>query len=127
MTEQREAPSHFRGQPRPRRAVDVSFRVDGDERPERVARTANLGVGGAFIITDEAPPLGARLSLRLALPGGHSVTLRAEVRRHADDKEDKRGMGLEFVEVDTDLALVLDDYLATLPEPDGGGAFDDVA
>ena len=99
----------FRGKSRPDRVVPVRYRT-----PEIddwvIAETRNIGVGGAFIACDATPPIGTTLTIELALPGsGTPFTLPAVVRWAGSD-----GMGVQFVGVDVDVLLELNDYFATL-------------
>ena len=75
--------------------------------------TRNVGVGGAFLETPAAgtlPPVGTTVSVELQLPtSDQTFTLPAVVRWAAKD-----GMGVQFVGVDVDVLLELNDYFATL-------------
>lgn len=74
------------------------------------AQTRNIGVGGAFIVSQHVQPVGTPLTLEVTLPTTEQVfTLHAVVRWAAPD-----GMGLQFVGVDIDVLLELNDYFATL-------------
>ena len=100
---------HFRGKARPGRVLPVRFRT-GVHGAWVAAETRNIGVGGAFVITQLAQPLGTALALELVLPTTDQVfTLPAVVRW-----TDAHGMGVQFVGVDVDVLLELNDYFATL-------------
>ena len=74
------------------------------------AETRNIGVGGAFIVTQLVQAIGTQLSLELVLPTSDAAfTLPAVVRWASSD-----GMGVQFVGVDVDVLLELNDYFATL-------------
>lgn len=74
------------------------------------AETRNIGVGGAFIVTKLVPAVGDPLTVELALPTSEQkFTLPAEVRWSDGD-----GMGVQFVGVDIDVLLEMNDYFATL-------------
>jgi hypothetical protein len=74
------------------------------------AETRNIGVGGAFIVTAEVQPVTTTLTVELSLPTTEQVfTLPAVVRWAAKD-----GMGVQFVGVDVDVLLELNDYFASL-------------
>lgn len=100
---------YFRGKARPDRVVPVRYRtpeVDGWVSAE----TRNIGVGGAFIACQMTPAIGTPLTIVLALPNsGTQLTLPAVVRWADGD-----GMGVQFVGVDVDVLLELNDYFATL-------------
>jgi hypothetical protein len=104
-----ERRQHFRGKARPGRVMRVRFRGPG--HPDwTVADTRNIGVGGAFIATEAIRDVGTTLTLELTLPTTEQVfTLPAVVRWAAKD-----GMGVQFVGVDVDVLLELNDYFATI-------------
>lgn len=76
--------------------------------------TRNIGVGGAFLEApaDAAlPAVGTTLSVELQLPTSDQVfTLPAVVRWTASEG----GAGIQFVDVDVDVLLELNDYFASL-------------
>ncbi|HEU0029098.1 MAG TPA: PilZ domain-containing protein [Kofleriaceae bacterium] len=74
------------------------------------AETRNIGVGGAFIATPLVQPVGSQLTVELNLPTtDQTFALPSVVRWSAAD-----GMGVQFVGVDVDVLLELNDYFATL-------------
>lgn len=74
------------------------------------AETRNIGVGGAFVVTRLVQPVGSSIALELVLPTSEQVfTLPAVVRWTDGD-----GMGVQFVGVDVDVLLELNDFFATL-------------
>ena len=76
------------------------------------AETRNIGVGGAFIASSTVQAVGTTLVVELSLPTTDRVfTLPAVVRWSAPDGS---GMGVQFVNVDVDILLELNDYFATL-------------
>ena len=100
---------HFRGKARPGRVLPVRFRAAGHTAWVE-AQTRNIGIGGAFIVTQLIQPSGSQLSIELVLPSSdQSFALPAIVRWAATD-----GMGVQFVGVDVDVLLELNDYFATL-------------
>ena len=113
-TDKRERRNHFRGKPRPGRRVEVEYRV-GDGTPIK-AYTRNIGVGGAFIVTDTPLPTGTTMILSLHVP--HSVTpleVKAEVRWNARAGEPSGpGMGVKFYGLEVDELLRLNEYFASL-------------
>jgi hypothetical protein len=87
---QGERRSHFRSRGRPGRRVDLHYtRKDGKDTasgtsPAKVV-TSNIGVGGAFVLTDTPEEVGAALSIALKVPDRiRAIVLEAEVR-WADD------------------------------------------
>jgi Tfp pilus assembly protein PilZ len=106
-----ERRQHFRGKARPGRVLPLRFRSD---TPWITAETRNIGVGGAFIVTSEIPAIGDSISIELVLPtSDQAFVIPAVVRWRSTD-----GMGVQFVNVDVDVLLELNDFFATLV---GGG------
>lgn len=71
-------------------ALDVEIRdKDGAVHP---GRTANLSIGGAFVITPSPARYGAAVTLLIALPGYPSGAAIEATVRWADNS----GMGLQF-------------------------------
>jgi hypothetical protein len=74
------------------------------------AETRNIGVGGAYVVTSQTQPVDAALTIELRLPtSDQRFTLPAVVRWIGTD-----GMGVQFVGVDVDVLLELNDYFSTL-------------
>jgi uncharacterized protein (TIGR02266 family) len=109
---------HFRGKSRAGRRVDLTYRRADDDGAEPVrAVTRNIGVGGAYILTDEPFEIGALLHVELHVPTDEQpLALRAEVRwiAAAADDNDTAGMGVRFLDVDVDAVLKLSEYFASL-------------
>ena len=104
-----ERRTHFRGKARPGRVLPLRFRAEG-HTAWVIAQTRNIGVGGAFIVSQLVQPIGSALAVEITLPtSDRAFTLNAEVRWAAHD-----GMGVQFVGVDVDILLELNDYFATL-------------
>lgn len=81
------------------------------------AETRNIGVGGAFIATTLLQPIGAPLTVELTLPDTDQVFLLPAVVRWATPSTSLAaagGMGVQFVGVDVDVLLELNDYFAGL-------------
>lgn len=76
------------------------------------ARTRNIGVGGAFIATAPLPAVGTTLTLELRLPTSDQTFSLPAVVRWAS--ETAGGMGVQFVGVDVDVLLELNDYFSSL-------------
>jgi hypothetical protein len=104
-----ERRNHFRGKARPGRVLPVRFRA-GSHSAWVSAETRNIGVGGAFVITQLVQPVGTALTLEVTLPtSDQAFLLPALVKWAATD-----GMGVQFIGVDVDVLLELNDYFATL-------------
>ena len=76
------------------------------------AETRNIGTGGAFIASPLVQPIGTPLTIELALPTTEQVFTLPAVVRWAQSGTDG-GMGVQFVGVDVDVLLELNDYFAT--------------
>ena len=77
------------------------------------AETRNIGTGGAFIASQLAQPVGTHLTIELTLPTTDQVFTLPAVVRWAQVGTGG-GMGIQFVGVDVDVLLELNDYFATL-------------
>ncbi|HEY5948371.1 MAG TPA: PilZ domain-containing protein [Kofleriaceae bacterium] len=105
-----ERRQYFRGKARPGRVLPVRYRTT--LHPAWIsAETRNIGVGGAFIACVDVQPVGTPMTIELSLPTSDQVfTLPAIVRwSRAND-----GMGIQFVGVDVDILLELNDYFSSL-------------
>jgi hypothetical protein len=116
-----ERRSHFRGRSRPGRRVDLEYqRLDGvntaQGTPKASAVTANIGVGGAFLLTPTPEPVGTNLAIALSVPDRpQDLLLEAEVRWVVDDPEHTgAGMGIKFAPLEVDALIALQNYFATL-------------
>jgi len=116
----RERRTHFRGKPRPGRRVDVEYQIDGGAVNR--AFTRNIGVGGAFIVTQEPLPPGTPVKVTLLVPGQGTgrLTVDAEVRWAVPKAlgDEPAGMGLRFLALEVDELLQLNEYFATLTGTD---------
>ena len=106
-----ERRQYFRGKARPGRVLPIRFKTT--LHPAWItAETRNIGVGGAYLATAAIQEVGTGLTVELKLPTSDRVfSLPAVVRwaSHADPA----GMGIQFVGVDVDILLELNDYFAT--------------
>lgn len=114
MSEARhERRQHFRGKPRPGRRLAIRYRI---ERGDWIrAETRNIGVGGAFIATQDLVPNGSQVDIELEVPTcDKPLILHGHVRWGQDGGTEEAGMGVQFHEVDIDVLLELNDYFASL-------------
>src|SRR5215217_3991089 len=100
---------HFRGKPKPGRVLVVRFRAPA-HTAWVTAETRDVGTGGAFIATTEAAPAGTTLTVELALPTTDQVFVLSAVVRWATP----HGMGVQFVDVEVEVLLELNDYFGSL-------------
>ncbi len=108
--EKRERRSHFRGKPRPGRRVEVSF--TGADGTAQRAFTRNIGVGGAFVVTESPARPGTPLMLAIHVPTAtEPIEVRGEVRWSGDDPP---GMGVKFGGLGVEELLQLNEYFASL-------------
>lgn len=81
------------------------------------AETRNIGVGGAFVVTPVPLPVGTPLVVELTVPtANRTFELTALVRWTAEGANG--GVGVQFVDVDIDVLLDLNDYFASLTGKD---------
>jgi uncharacterized protein (TIGR02266 family) len=83
------------------------------------ADTRNIGVGGAFIATATPLPVGTPLVVELTVPTSDRKFELTALVRWANDSGDDPGMGVQFVDVDIDVLLDLNDYFASLTGKEG--------
>lgn len=105
-----ERRQYFRGKSRPGRVLAVRYRTT--LHPTWIAaQTRDIGVGGAFIEAAEVQPTGTSMTLELTLPGSDQVFTLPAIVRWAREHD---GMGVQFVGVDVDIMLELNDYFSSL-------------
>ena len=107
-----ERRTHFRGKARPGRVLPIRFRGVG-EPTWTDSVTVNIGVGGAFIAT-AARAIGDRLELEIELPTTERKFLVGAAVRWIATTGAEIGMGVQFVDVDVDILLELNDYFSLL-------------
>jgi hypothetical protein len=83
--------------------------------------TANIGVGGAYLLTKAPEPVGTKLSISLAVPDlPQALLLQAEVRWAIDEADayapgvPGAGMGIKFEPLEVDSLVALQNYFSTL-------------
>ena len=102
----------FRGKARPGRVLPVRFKTT--LHPAWIsAETRNIGVGGAYIVTAQGQQVGTPLTVELTLPTTDRVFTLPSIVRWSSAAE-PAGMGVQFVGVDVDILLELNDYFSTL-------------
>ena len=110
--QQHERRQYFRGKARPGRVMPVRFRTT--LHPGWIpAETRNIGVGGAYIATSEIQEVGTPLTVELTLPSSDRVFSLPSIVRWSSAAP-PAGMGIQFVGVDVDVLLELNDYFSTL-------------
>lgn len=75
------------------------------------ADTRDIGVGGAFISALEVQPVGTPMTVEVKLPTTDQVFTLPAIVRWSRAQE---GMGIQFVGVDVDILLELNDYFSSL-------------
>lgn len=105
-----ERRQYFRGKARPGRVLQVRFKT-AEHRSWIAAETRDIGVGGAFILSAEVQPIGTSLTVEFSLPTSDQVFTLPALVRWANVGE---GMGVQFVGVDVDILLELNDYFSSL-------------
>jgi uncharacterized protein (TIGR02266 family) len=90
--------------------LNVSYRLDRSEETETHEDfVSDLSKGGLFIRTQHPPREGDRLHVHFAWSqGGPAVEATCEVTRVSPE-----GIGVQFVQMDSDSALLLNNFLAS--------------
>jgi hypothetical protein len=108
--QQHERRQFFRGKSRPGRVMPVRYRTS--LHPAWIlAETRNIGVGGAFLAGTILQAVGTSLTVELSLPTSDEVFTLPAIVRWASEGQ---GMGIQFVGVDVDVMLELNDYFSTI-------------
>ena len=110
---------HYRGRARAGRRVELHYRPGDDPDAERIsAVTGNIGVGGAFILTESAPAVGTELDVELRVPTADApIRVTAVVRWVIQGERAPlagAGMGVKFSGLDVESLLMLSEYFASL-------------
>lgn len=108
--QQHERRRHFREKARPGRVLTVRFRTVEDARWVD-AQTRDIGVGGAFLVSPHLQAVGSSLTLELVLPTSDRVFVLPSIVRWSASGEGG-GMGVQFVGVDIDVLLELNEMFA---------------
>ena len=90
--------------------VRVRTQANGDWL---ATETRNIGTGGAFVVLAAPLAVGTTLTLELALPSTDQIFALPAIVRWVQPGEGG-GIGVQFVGVDVDVLLELNDYFATL-------------
>ena len=107
-----ERRQYFRGKARPGRVLPVRFKTTLHQG-WITAETRNIGVGGAYITTSQVQEVGTPLTVQLSLPTSDRVFTLPSIVRWSSAAE-PAGMGIQFVGVDVDILLELNDYFSSL-------------
>lgn len=86
----------------------------GQRRGPSQAATLNIGTGGAFILTAEPAPTGARLEVEVDLPDGGVLALAADVR-WIGEGDGAAGMGVRFTPADDATRDALSEHFGYIP------------
>ncbi len=91
--------------------VEVEFRTASSFL---VAYSVNVSRGGLFLETEHDVPIGAEISLRLAVPGAGPVSLHGIVawRRGRESGDGPPGLGVEFLDLGPDIGSTIDRLIA---------------
>lgn len=115
-----ERREHFRGRATPGNRVDLSYRrADGQltatGENERQLVAINLGVGGAFLLSQTLEEVRSLLKIHLHIPGEKdSLRIEGEVAWTKTGDLGEAGMGVQFGQLDTSALLALGNYFAKL-------------
>jgi len=121
MSIEGERRNHFRGRSQAGRRIDVVFRrTDGANTaaglPQVATVTANIGVGGAFVLSEHPEAVGTALEVCIQVPGQtNELILDADVRWVCGSSPSQAGgMGLQFEALEVAALLLLRDYFSSL-------------
>ena len=95
--------------------IEVNAHVDYRTQHEFYAgETANLGVGGLFIATENLLQVGREIALNLDLPEAGALSLKGEVawRRPQGSTEGPAGLGIRFVELQEEMRSSIEAFLS---------------
>ncbi|HVT58139.1 MAG TPA: PilZ domain-containing protein [Thermoanaerobaculia bacterium] len=100
--------------------------VGADDRDERLAVVEDFGPGGLFIATDDPPPVGTVLQLRIYShtgPAGRSVMPAHAIVRWHRQSVSPRGIGVQFLDSEELATTGMESWLDSLapslrPAPD---------
>jgi len=75
--------------------------------------TVDLSKGGIFISTPEPLAIGSEVSMSIHMPGHGELEVKGIVKwvRTDESESEKAGMGIEFMNVDSDLKKKLDELV----------------
>ena len=92
-------------------SVKVDFRTPSSFL---VAYSVNLSRGGIFLETDQGPPIGAEVTLELAVPDARPISLTGVVtwRREEQDNDGPPGIGVEFANIGDEMASTIDELVS---------------
>lgn len=112
-----------RSSPRAAVALRIAYRTRDHE--EGVSVTRDIGAGGTFIETATPLPLGTELSVDFVLPDPPFEHIRAKarvawVRQVAERILFLPGMGVKFVDIDTEARAAIQELVRRLNESRGG-------
>ena len=116
-----ERRSHFRGRSTTGRSVEVRYRrADGSAtvtgKADSQTVTANIGAGGAFLLTESPESVGSALEVSITVPGrAGEMAVRAAVRWVSVRSEStSAGMGVQFASLKAGELLLLREYFSSL-------------
>ena len=105
-------PQERRRHPRVRVDLPVAFETKAGELFD--GRVNDLSVGGAFIVTENSPPVGSKLDLTIQLPGDKPLKVDGVIRWTKPD-----GVGVQFGLMGVRETYAVGELLAGLePMPD---------
>jgi len=113
---------HFRAQARPEIRVRIRWRrLDEPHTREVDAQTRNIGVGGAFIVSETPAPVGTPIEIAIASPATwEPVRVRGEVRWVTPvGGEEEPGMGVSFQDLQARDVVSLHDFFVSLQFVEG--------
>ena len=100
---------------RQHRRVDLHVEITLESDSNFYAGVANnVSEGGVFVATFAAPPVGAKVTLSLGLPGTRRFSIPGRVRWVRDDEVCRGsvpGCGIQWLELPADARVAIEDFV----------------
>ena len=82
--------------------VQLKVDIESSQHHYLFEMSSNLSASGIFIHTEEPLDPGTHLNLQFRLPDEHLIRTRGEVMWINDDDEEEPGMGVKFLQLNSD-------------------------
>jgi hypothetical protein len=102
----------------------VVYSHGGEDTACSFVRLESVGRGGGLLLCDQPVPVGAEVDLAICLAGA-VIRTRARVVYHRDEDGDGVGIGVEFLELTGDNAVLLEQLIAPEDEAEDRPAPDE--
>lgn len=87
----------------------IDLALDAGGKPRRYDRTLDISMGGIFVVGDEPLDVGTEGKFTISLsPGEEGIKIKGKFKvAGVSEKEGKKGMGVNFTEIDSDSSMEL--------------------